>query len=420
MKKILFSILITGLTSISLFSQNTVKKWYLMIGTHAVDHTSVRGVFDGYFDTKDWSATPFGKIAIGRNLNRSFALDLEASVGEIDNKRLNLKDEFMTTVGLGLRYKFANGYILKERSWFDPYLRVGAGYHSFDYDGYTFTGVTDSNGDYLNDGTKVNRDNFMVNMGVGFNIWFTENFGINIASQYNWMPKVGNDYIDFFQHSVGLAFRFGPNDKDKDGILDKDDECPNVWGLKEFNGCPDTDGDGIEDRKDDCPTVPGPKENNGCPWPDRDGDTVLDKDDDCPDVPGLVELKGCPRPEVKPEVKPEPIYPISFDDVLFDFDKYTLKAEANSKVEEAAKIIKEHPNNQYVIVGHTDGVGTDAYNNKLSERRAQSVLEALKAKGVDVSTIKVEAAGKSQPKCTNDTKEGRQCNRRVEIDKLNK
>lgn len=86
-------------------------------------------------------------------------------------------------------------------------------------------------------------------------------------------------------------------DKDQDGIPNKLDQCPEIAGPVENNGCPwpETDGDGVIDKDDDCPTVPGAPENKGCPWPDRDGDGILDKDDACPTVPGLPEYNGCPK-----------------------------------------------------------------------------------------------------------------------------
>jgi Ca-activated chloride channel family protein len=86
---------------------------------------------------------------------------------------------------------------------------------------------------------------------------------------------------------------------DGDGVPDKDDQCKELSGPVENNGCPfpDTDGDGIIDKDDACPTVAGPAENNGCPWPDTDGDGILDKDDACPTVPGLPEYNGCPKPK---------------------------------------------------------------------------------------------------------------------------
>ena len=81
-------------------------------------------------------------------------------------------------------------------------------------------------------------------------------------------------------------------DRDGDGVPDKKDRCPDVPGLKKFQGCPDTDGDGIPDDQDACPNEPGPAATNGCP--DRDGDGVPDKDDRCPDQAGPKELQGCP------------------------------------------------------------------------------------------------------------------------------
>lgn len=84
------------------------------------------------------------------------------------------------------------------------------------------------------------------------------------------------------------------NDQDKDGIKDRNDLCPDIPGVRKFNGCPDSDGDGIVDSEDVCPTIPGPRERNGCPAFDRDGDGVLDNSDDCPDTPGLIAFKGCP------------------------------------------------------------------------------------------------------------------------------
>ena len=101
-----------------------------------------------------------------------------------------------------------------------------------------------------------------------------------------------NPEVNYSLISLGVSYDFGVGDTDKDGVNDKKDKCPDVPGLKEFEGCPDTDEDGVPDPQDDCPEVAGPAENNGCP--DTDGDTVLDKDDACPEVAGLVALGGCP------------------------------------------------------------------------------------------------------------------------------
>jgi outer membrane protein OmpA-like peptidoglycan-associated protein len=104
----------------------------------------------------------------------------------------------------------------------------------------------------------------------------------------------------FPQNAKNIQLHFGINiligrkskDKDKDGVPDKKDDCPDVAGLKALKGCPDKDGDGIADKDDACPDEKGLEKFKGCP--DKDADGVMDKEDLCPDIAGLVELKGCP------------------------------------------------------------------------------------------------------------------------------
>src|SRR5690606_59392 len=94
--------------------------WQIGISMFATDHTSVRGFGDGFFDFDDYSVVPFpAKLTIVKGLNRSFDMDVSANLGQIDNKRLNVENEFMINGTLGLRYRLANGYILNPTSWFD-------------------------------------------------------------------------------------------------------------------------------------------------------------------------------------------------------------------------------------------------------------------------------------------------------------
>jgi type IX secretion system PorP/SprF family membrane protein len=107
-------------------------------------------------------------------------------------------------------------------------------------------------------------------------------------------------------HELTIGFRFGGSkcpDKDKDGICDKEDKCPDEPGTVEKKGCPedkkkedcpDKDKDGICDKDDKCPDVPGTKDNKGCPFNDRDGDGIRDDIDKCPDIPGSGRNDGCP------------------------------------------------------------------------------------------------------------------------------
>ena len=100
------------------------------------------------------------------------------------------------------------------------------------------------------------------------------------------------DKDDLCPDDSGLVALKGCPDKDGDGITDKEDACPDVAGLAQFKGCPDKDGDGIIDKEDACPDEKGLAINKGCP--DRDGDGVIDKEDACPDEKGLAINKGCP------------------------------------------------------------------------------------------------------------------------------
>ena len=106
----------------------------------------------------------------------------------------------------------------------------------------------------------------------GFDEWGSNN--LEITAGLDFFACRGNGYI---------------KDRDKDGVLDNVDQCPDVPGKKELAGCPDSDGDGIADKDDKCPNDAGPKELGGCP--DKDGDGVIDRDDLCPNDP------AGPRPD---------------------------------------------------------------------------------------------------------------------------
>ena len=106
---------------------------------------------------------------------------------------------------------------------------------------------------------------------------------------------------------------------------------------------------------------------------------------------------------------------ISLSDVLFDVNRATLRSGAEQNVRRIAEILRQYPDNQISVEGHTDATGSDAYNRKLSEDRAASVRAALVAGGVDASRVTSRGFGKAQPVATNATAEGRQRNRRVEV-----
>ena len=142
------------------------------------------------------------------------------------------------------------------------------------------------------------------------------------------------------------------------------------------------------------------------PNPDLDGDGVLNEHDKCPNTrPGaVVDLDGCEVEAV-----------IELEGVHFDFDKSTLKPEGMAVLNEAAALLQKHERVVVEVAGHTDSVGSDKYNQGLSERRANSVKDYLISKGVKASRLSARGYGESRPVASNDTDEGRAENRRVEL-----
>jgi outer membrane protein OmpA-like peptidoglycan-associated protein len=106
---------------------------------------------------------------------------------------------------------------------------------------------------------------------------------------------------------------------------------------------------------------------------------------------------------------------MTLSDVLFDTGKATLKAGAARDLDRLAQALKDNQSTRVKIEGYTDSVGSDSYNQELSERRARAVADALQSRGVPADRYQIEGLGKEFPVATNDTPAGRQQNRRVEI-----
>lgn len=423
MKNLKLGISALALTVAStVFAQTSNNPWLIGVGAHAENHVAAGGkvgdVFEQAFGGKqlysmnNYTITPpLSKLTVARHLAGPLVLDWQTTVGNVDNKRLGMGKEFMLMTGLGLQLK-ANS-LWNEESWFDPYLRVGANYLRHDYSGQS-NAVNE-------DGENIGANHFALATGLGSNFWLTKNFGVGIQGDYVSTPGDKSSAANFWQAGASLLFRFGQTDRDKDGILDKDDLCPDTPGLPEFQGCPDTDGDGVPDKDDQCPDVAGPVENNGCPWPDTDGDGVVDKDDQCPTVAGPAENNGCPWPDTDgdgildkddacPTVpglaqyngcpKPQSAYAeeatVALQDILFDFNKSTLRPESKPKLDAAAEIIKSSNGGTFLITGHTDKKGSEAYNLNLSRRRAASVVAALESRGVSANQLKSKGVGKAE------------------------
>lgn len=210
-----------------------------------------------------------------------------------------------------------------------------------------------------------------------------------------------------------------PLDTDGDGVADGRDRCPDTpRGVKvDANGCPlDTDGDGVPDGRDRCPDTPKgvAVDEVGCPLvTDSDGDGVPDTGDRCPGTPRgtPVDDRGCPVQGVTMAGSEWHVA----GDVLFDFDRAEIRADAAATLDGIAEHLKRSPDLKLVIEGHTDDVGTDEYNLDLGQRRADAAKAALVARGIAAERLWAASRGEAEPVAPNDSADNRALNRRVEF-----
>lgn len=182
-------------------------------------------------------------------------------------------------------------------------------------------------------------------------------------------------------------WRFGPSDKDKDGLADTDDECPTAAGPAASFGCPDGDGDRVPDARDACPLQAGPAKAD----PRRS--------DGCPARVFIAEKEI-----------------VITDKIFFQTNKATILPESFPLLDEITQIFVKHDEILKVeIGGHTDSTGNAAKNLKLSQDRAQAVLTYLTNKGIDAARLQAKGFGPNVPIADNATTEGKATNRRVEF-----
>ena len=451
--KIVAIALFTLATIVNVNAQDSNNPWAVSAGINSVDVYGGSKFFNdwlGFGDKNgqdDYNVIPtISRITAERYLSDGFILQLAGSLNRITNvNTAGDADLVHSSVDLNLKYGLdglVKGIFGKSTQYFSPFAYVGGGYTSLDSEG---------------DG--------MINYGVGFNVWFSETVGLSLQSG---AKQASSDVIPtHFQHNLGLVVKFGGTDTDGDGIYDKYDACPEVAGLKEFNGCPDTDGDGIIDGEDACPTVAGlatlngcpdadsdgiadkddmcpnakgtkanngcpdtdgdgivdkddkcasvngPKANGGCPWPDTDGDGVLDKDDNCKNEVGPASNNGCPEPVIT-EVAEKKMGEFA-KTILFNSGRSTFLPSVSDKLDGIVTIMKEFSKATFMIEGHTDSTGSKSLNEKLSAKRAAAVKDYLVQNGVDASRLDSKGFGEDNPIDTNKSRAGRANNRRVEI-----
>jgi outer membrane protein OmpA-like peptidoglycan-associated protein len=210
-------------------------------------------------------------------------------------------------------------------------------------------------------------------------------------------------------------------DADGDGVVDRLDRCvkepEDRDDFEDGDGCPevDNDGDGFPDGQDACPGQAGIAPERGCPAKDSDGDQVFDHEDNCPVDAGAKDNAGCPAAQKQRVVIAGAQLRI-LDKVYFDAGKASIQARSFALLDNVAQVLTAHPELRRVrIEGHTDASGDAQKNTALSQARAEAVKAHLVKAGVAAERLEAQGFGPTRPAQSNDTKEGREANRRVEF-----
>lgn len=362
--------------------------------------TLTPGVTGNFYDSeRDLDDAAGGRLGVGYDYGRRWGAELvagftptEAEDADVDVNQLRLQLD-------GLYH------MLPEAS-LQPYLVAGAGVSQFNPN----RGKEDSD--------------LQLNAGLGLRYLLGNGWLVRADVRDYYAPEDG-EHDPAVMLGVGYLFAARaaapmtspppeppPRDSDNDGVLDSRDACPATPAgqLVDASGCPmDGDADGVDDAADRCPNTPAgaPVNSQGCAL-DSDGDGVADHLDQCPETPAgaRVDEQGC-------RVALEEAVSIRLA-VNFPTDSAQVGDEYLAEIRRVADFMREYPDTEAVIEGHTDSVGDAQYNQRLSQRRAEAVRQVLVERfGVAPRRVRAVGYGEARPVADNDTAGGRAQNRRV-------
>ena len=294
---------------------------------------------------------------------------------------------------------------------FQPFAKAGLGMEKMDH---------------LEQG---NKNSLFIDAGAGVKVPLMDHLALKLEAIYM-LKENANRWDNNAIVQAGLTFGFGAQaeevvpvaavaapvvvdgDDDNDGVLNSKDECPNTaaGARVDVSGCfldGDDDKDGVLNAADKCPTTAANTkvDAEGCKLDgDDDKDGVLNSKDICPNTPlgEAVNEDGCPK-SITLHVK-------------FPNDSSKIEASSYGIVQKYADFLNKYTAYSAKIVGHTDSRGSAAYNQKLSERRANAIKDMLIEKGVPSSRVSAAGEGEAKPMADNATAEGRAKNRRIEAE----
>jgi len=322
---------------------------------------------------------PFGTLGVGKFFSPNWSVD-----GELNYQNPNRDDnQDLNWSQYGISFDARYHFIQEGRGW-NPYVVGGLGYQRSEEEFDNFPNPN-SPGE-RKDGHIAGKFGVGIQSTFAHRVAIRTELAVRLDADNDSMGALGtdddhNDGEDWFQDilaSVGVVIPLGPEPTAPVAPAPAAPTCADM----------DSDGDGVNDCDDKCPGS-------------QAGQTI--GPDGCP-VPVSIDLKG----------------------VNFDFDKSTLRPDAVAILNEAIEILKRYPDLKVEVAGHTDSKGTDAYNQKLSERRASAVYDYLTSNGVDAGRLVGPVGyGESRPIAPNtnedgsDNPEGRARNRRTELNVQN-
>jgi len=382
--------------STNLFSQYNENEWIISASFDAVDLYPIGTKVDApYFPQGEFFEDLFNvsehwnlggpSVSISKLIYKGLYFGTEISINRI--KKIEGQDN--------IDFPFYAGEVFVKKTFYStkkvrPFLKLGYGISGIDRGLF---------GDIIPFNQYFSKT---LSPGLGVQFRITNHFGFEISSSFN--KAIDENGITHLRHKASIYLGIGDRDKDGDGIADKNDKCPDIFGIKLFKGCPDTDGDGLEDADDDCPTEYGYPQNKGCPeGPVKSNDTVYITRTDT-----VYILINNDRDLMS-----------VFKDVKFESDSYILTKRSKRVLDSVSNYMNTKKELRIRITGHTDSQADFQYNLELSKNRVTSVQKYLKSKGIRKSRINIDWKGENEPIADNRTVLGREINRRVEIIILN-
>ena len=318
-----------------------------------------------------------GGISLGKNIQESFIDQIEIIYMRSDS----------------LEYENSNGNTNLNRAFVNAVKRfaITDRFAAYGLAGLGYQDVTQELGNF--------EDSPIFNYGVGLR-YDIPYYGIAVKGDIRHLITTKDTQNDFM-YTLGLAMPLGKKNSDlvaaKAPIVDQEIAEEAIDG--------DDDKDRVLNSKDLCPnTLAGVKV-------DKDGCEVKNDDDDKDGV--LNKFDKCPNTSAGVKVNKDGCVDVINLNINFDNNSAVIKNEYKKNLETFANILKQNKSLTAVIEAHTDDKGSDAYNQNLSDRRAVSVINALKALDINTSRLKSIGYGESQPIATNDTEAGKAINRRV-------